>query len=116
MSQEVNSVTNGIFTLQEADEGNVFYFYRNDDGVLGDVGRMPMDFYQEYVVYKMMTAKGKPEVLMNEIYFETSKDGKCIRLTATPVGEVKKQELPEKKKKEKTYNKWLKRIRERILH
>ena len=41
---------------------------------------------------------------------------KAVMRRFTPVEEVKKQELPEKKKKEKTYNKWLKRIRDRILH
>ena len=37
------------FSLTETDKENVLYFYRNDGGMLGDVGRIPMELYQLYL-------------------------------------------------------------------
>ena len=49
MEKVVLAVSRGIFSLTETDKENVLYFYRNDGGMLGDVGRIPMELYQLYL-------------------------------------------------------------------
>lgn len=86
MSSELMALSNGTFTLAESEDPKVFYFYRNDHEVIGEVGRIPMDFYQNYICKKMMDGE-ITEIVMNDICFETSDDGKCIRLTVSGIGE-----------------------------
>ncbi len=94
MSNELKAMTDGTFTFAESEDPNVFYFYRNDGEVIGDVGRTPMDFYQNWICTKMFNGE-ITEVVMNDICFETSVDGKCIRLTVSGIGECKaKQKQP----------------------
>ena len=91
MEKEYNAVSDGTYTLQEGDD-NRLYFYREDGKVLGDVGRIPMDLYQAYVMQKMMTGE-ITDMVANNIKYETSVDGKTIRLTVFGIGE----EDPDKK-------------------
>ena len=94
MSNELKAMTDGTFTFAESEDPNVFYFYRNDGEVIGNVGRMPMDFYQNWICTKMFNGE-ITEMVMNDICFETSDDDKCIRLTVSGIGERKsKQEQP----------------------
>ena len=86
MANEFRAVSDGTFTLQETEKKNQFYFYRNDGGVLADIGRKPMDLYQAYIMKKMMDGE-ITDIVMNNIYSETSDDGKCIRLTISDIGE-----------------------------
>lgn len=82
MSDGLKAITDRTFTLAESEDPNVFYFYRNDREVIGDVGEIPMDFYQEMLCQKMFNGEITEEV-GNKICFETSKDGKRIRLTVS---------------------------------
>jgi len=86
MSTELLAISDGTFTLSETENKNQFYFYRNDGQVLSDVDRKPMDFYQAYIMKKMMNGE-ITEIVMNNIYSEVSDDGKCIRLTICEIGE-----------------------------
>ena len=74
------------FTLSESENKTQFYFYRNDGEVLTDIDREPMDLYNAYIMHKMMNGE-ITDVVMNNIYSETSDDGKCIRLTVCDIGE-----------------------------
>ena len=40
MSNELKAMTDGTFTFSESEDPNVFYFYRNDGEVIGNVGRI----------------------------------------------------------------------------
>ena len=86
MANEFLAVSDGTFTLQETENKNQFYFYRNDGEVLTDIDREPMDLYQAYIIRKMMNGE-ITDIVMNNIYSETSDDGKCIRLTICDIGE-----------------------------
>ena len=86
MANEFRAVSDGTFTLQETENKNQFYFYRNDGEVLADIDREPMDLYQTYIMKKMMDGE-ITDIVMNNIYSETSDDGKCIRLTISDIGE-----------------------------
>ena len=86
MANEFLAVSDGTFTLSETENKNQFYFYRNDGEVLSDIGREPMDLYQAYIMRKMMNGE-ITDMVMNNIYSETSDDGKCIRLTICDIGE-----------------------------
>ena len=86
MAEGYLTLTNGEFSLQESDTPNILYFFRNDGECLGDVGRIPMEFYQEYMARKMME-DGATEYIANNILFQTSDDGKIIRLTVYGFGE-----------------------------
>ena len=86
MANEFITVSDGTFTLQETENKNQFYFYRNDGEVLADIDREPMDLYHAYVFQKMMNGEISGMV-MHKVYSETSEDGKCIRLTICDIGE-----------------------------
>ncbi|MBR2241216.1 MAG: hypothetical protein IJ890_07570 [Clostridia bacterium] len=86
MANEFRAVSDGTFTLQETENKNQFYFYRNDGEVLADIDREPMDLYHAYIMQKMMSGE-ITDVVMNNIYSEISEDGKCIRLIICDIGE-----------------------------
>lgn len=86
MAKELFALSDGTFSLSETEVENRYLFYRNDGGVIGDVGRMPMDFYQKYIVHKMMSGE-ITDIVMKDISFDTSYDGKFIRLTVYEIGE-----------------------------
>lgn len=109
MSKGFNTLSNGEFTFAETDVKNQFYFYRNDGEVLGEVDRLPMDFYQQYIMKKMMDGE-ITEMVMNNILFETSDDGKCIRLTVSDIGETPKAEEKPKTKKSNFFKRIFKKI------
>ena len=90
MSDERLAISNGTFTFVEGEDKNYFYFYRNDGGVLGEVGRIPMDFYQYYICRKMMSGEITGSV-MNNLHFERSEDEKCMRITVCSFGEQKEE-------------------------
>lgn len=87
MSNELKAMTDGTFT--ESEDPNVFYFYRNDREAIGDVGRIPMDFYKTWICTKMFDDE-ITEMVLNNFCFETSDDGKYIRLTISETGKQKK--------------------------
>ena len=80
------AVSNGTFTLQESENKNEFYFYRNDGDVLIDIDREPMNLYHAYIMQKMMNGE-ITDIVMKDIYSEISTDEKCIRLTITDMGD-----------------------------
>ena len=81
MSKEVTVVTNGTYTLEETEVENQFHFFRNDHGVLEEIGTLPIEMYARYMV--QMEREGQInngcEV---ELFFEISEDKKVLRLTA----------------------------------
>ena len=85
MANKFLAVSDGTFTLQESENKNQFYFYRNDGEVLTDVNEELMDLYHAYIFQKMVN--GEINMVMNNIYSEISGDGKCIRLTISNIGE-----------------------------
>ena len=99
MANEFFAVSDGTFTLLETKKKNQFYFYRNDGEVLIGIDNEPMDLYQSYIMNKMASGEITGAV-MNNICFETSNDGKCIRLTVYDIGEepTKGKDLIESKK------------------
>ena len=92
MAQEFLAITDDTYTFTESDDEKVFYFYRNDEEKLGDVGRIPMDFYQAYIARKMMDENILTPIFGN-LRFETSSDEKIMRITV-----VDYKELPEVEK------------------
>lgn len=86
MANEFRTVSDGTFTLSETENKNQFYFYRNDGDVLADIGSEPMNLYHAYIMQKMMNGE-ITDMFINDIYLETSDDGKCIRLTICGIGE-----------------------------
>ena len=86
MANEFITVSDGTFTLQETENKNQFYFYRNDGEVLADIDSEPMDLYHAYIFQKMMSGE-ITSMVMNKIYSERSEDGKYIRLTICDIGE-----------------------------
>ena len=86
MANEFRIISDGTFTLQKSENKNQFYFYRNDGEVLTDIDREPMDLYHAYIMQKMISGE-ITDIVMNNIYSETSADGKCIRLTISNIDE-----------------------------
>lgn len=111
MANEFLAVSDGTFTLSETENKNQFYFYRNDGGVLTDIDREPMDLYQAYIMRKMMNGE-ITDMVMNNIYSETSDDGKCIRLTICDIGEkpTSKSNSTVNEKKPNGFKRLLKKI------
>ncbi len=98
MSNEHMGISDGTYSLVESDDPNIFFFYRNDEGIIGDVGRLPMDFYQNWICTKMM--KGEiAHVVMNNICFQTSIDGRVIRIVTSEMKDDKpeaSENIPQK--------------------
>ena len=80
MTNEHYGITDGTYTLAEGDERNTFYFYRNDEGIIGDVGRLPVEFLETYISIKMMEGEITKTIVTN-FRIQTSVDGKIIRIT-----------------------------------
>lgn len=80
MTNDFFAVSDGTFTLSETENKNQFYFYRNDGGILKDVGSKPQVLYQTYIIHKMMN-DDTIDTVMHNIDYETSNDGRCIKLT-----------------------------------
>lgn len=102
MSKELQAFSDGTFVFAEDENGKQFYFYRKDGGALGDVGRRPMDFYQHYIMTKMMNGE-ITGMVANNLKFEDSADGKCIRITVVDkFGESESEKTEEAKITENT--------------
>lgn len=84
--KELKAFTNGEYVFTKTENDHQFYFYRQDGQELGEVGRIPMDMYQRYICMKMFEGE-TTEMIANSIIFDTSVDGKCIRLTSIPLDE-----------------------------
>lgn len=91
MENEFWGVTDGTFTLQETEKENQFYFFRNDGGILTDVGIEPVDFYHAYIMQKMMNGEIKGAVMGN-IRMEMSEDETCMRLTICDFTEIQEND------------------------
>jgi len=86
MANNFYAISDGTYTLQESDNPNQFYFYRNDGKVLTDIDREPMDLYHAYIMNKMMNGE-ITDMVMNNIYSQMSSDHTTIRLTISDIGE-----------------------------
>ncbi|MDD4406886.1 MAG: hypothetical protein PHF30_02470 [Bacilli bacterium] len=105
--KKLNSFTDGTYIFQETENENQFYFYRADGEVLGEIDSEPMEMYQKYICMKMMEKNVVPEIVANNIRFDTSDDGKCIRLTTFA---ILKKEIVLEQQKEKGIKKLVKSI------
>jgi len=86
MSKELMQISNGTFIMEETEDPNIFYFFRKDEEPLGDVGRLPMDFYQHYMLQKMFSGE-ITSIVMNNLEFLKSTDDKMMRIRVIPIGE-----------------------------
>lgn len=86
MSDEILKISDGTFTLVESENENQFYFYRNDDGVLTDINREPMDLYHALIMHKMLRGE-ITNVVINNMHSEISDDGKTIRLSISNISD-----------------------------
>ena len=87
MTKEFLTISDGTFTLQEGENKNEFYFYRNDGGVLTDIDYQPMDLFHAYIMCKMNDADTDELSMSGRLYIQKSDSGKTIRLTFKEVDE-----------------------------
>lgn len=80
---QIKTITIGKYVFTEIENKNQFYLYRNDGQELGDVGSLPVEMYHYYLL-----ENGEEKSWTNNIMFETSKDGKYIRLTPMSLDEA----------------------------
>lgn len=106
MSDNYNAVTDGTYVLQEGEDKNQFFFFRKDGGEINQDEADPMDLYQAYICRKMMESDN-PQMVMNNLKFETSTDNKCIRIT---VMDFESRDIPEPVKKKN----WIERFKEKL--
>ncbi len=85
-NKKLRAFSNGEYVFSETASANQFQFYREDGQPLGEVGRMPMEMYQQYICTKMFEGT-ITEIVVNNISFERSIDDRCIRLTTFSFGE-----------------------------
>lgn len=72
---QIKTITIGKYVFTKIEE-NQFYLYRNDGEELGDIGTLPIEIYHYYLL-----EKGEDKRWDDNLIFEMSKDGKCIRIT-----------------------------------
>ena len=101
MSKQVTVVTNGTYTFEETEVENQFHFFRNDHGVLENVGTLPIEMFSRYLIHKVREREINEEY-EGELCFELSADGKVLRVTASEqtkpnlhIVEVEECEAPE---------------------
>ena len=99
---DLTSVSDGEFVLQETEKENEFLFFRKDGHELSDIKGEPFYLYQEYVVFKMMHGEING-VNAKTIYTRISKDGKKLNVYICKLGERPKRKS------------FLKRLLEKIL-
>ncbi|NCC70896.1 hypothetical protein EOM09_04910, partial [bacterium] len=77
--REPKAFTDKIHIFSETEDPNQFYFYREDGAVLEEgADRIAMDMYENYNCSKMFSGE-ITGMIMNNIRFDTSEDGKVIR-------------------------------------
>ena len=79
MSKKLTGVTNGEYTLEEIREGEEFWFFRNDNGILRNIGTLPVEMYARYLVQKMNEGE-IDNGYTRELNYELSVDGKVLKL------------------------------------
>ena len=57
MKKEFACIGDGTYILSESENPNIFYFYREDGGLLEDVGDIPMEMHGFYVQHKMFNGE-----------------------------------------------------------
>lgn len=77
------TLTDGTYTLAETEKKDQLVFFRNDHGVLRNIGTSHLELYSKYLIKKSRTGEIQQSVYTNEISFEISEDGKLIRLTVS---------------------------------
>ena len=83
MSKGKIAFTDGTHTFAETGVKNEFYFYRNDQNVLGKMGSNDvMLFFSQYLLKKVEEGEVQ-DVYAGEIDFQLSTDGKCIKMIVT---------------------------------
>ena len=95
--------TDGTFTLEETQNKNHFYFYRNDGEVLENLGRKPLDFYQEYV---KMTNTATNSII-DEVVTAMSADNKVLSLTIYTIETSPNLIYKPKRKKQNILKRWI---------
>ena len=82
MSKELQELTDGRYTLKETGVENQFFFFRNDNEVLENVGtNIIMELFGKYLIEKIQKGEIQQSVYEGKMSFEISNDGKIIRLT-----------------------------------
>ena len=90
----VTGISDGIFTLQESENENEFFFFRNDGQVLEGIDDEPSAFYQAYIMQKMMNGEINGMVMSN-LHWQMSTDGKVIRGTVEDFRTYEEEETSE---------------------
>ena len=108
MSETYNAVTDGTYVLQKGEEENQFFFFRKDGGEINKEEADPMDLYQAYMCRQMFESSN-PQMVMNNLKFETSTDNKCIRVTVMDLANQSMDEVKPVKKKS-----WFEKFKEKF--
>jgi hypothetical protein len=95
--KDLLAFSDGTYVFQESEDENQFFFFRKDGEVIGEIDREPMDMYQNYIVTKMFDGDFFNQIVANNLRFDTSDDGKCIRITSFAIGEKDPLERKENK-------------------
>ncbi len=109
MDNKLLSITDGTYTLSESNVKNQFYFYRNDGNELGKIQHEPMELYQVYIMHKM-TLGEMTDIIMSNVEFEESTDGKCIRMTMSEIHGTSESKMNEQPKKLNFFQRLKKKI------
>lgn len=99
----VNGTTNGIYTLEETSNKNIFWFYRNDGRELTEnIEKELYELYHSYIIQK----KKKDDMKNKEILLDITDDKKAMRLI------IKEKKNPDN---EQPKNDFLKQLFHKIL-
>lgn len=88
MEKELKAFTDGTYVFQETETEGQFLFYRQDEGILENIDREPMDMYQNYICQQMISGELDCAVFSN-VYTKMSEDNKVILIST----EMEKMEI-----------------------
>ena len=112
VEHEFLTISDGTYTFTESKDEKAFYLYRNDGEKLDDLGNIPVEFYQAYIVHKMMNGDISGTVYGN-LHYETSCDEKYMRISISDYKEL--PEIEENSNNNTKQPKFLKRMFHKVF-
>lgn len=100
MGKKLKAYTDGTYIFQETDEEGKFLFYRQDGGILSDIGLRPIDMYEHYMFEKMFN-EGRNISVSGQIHTMVSDDETHLLLIATAIVKEQENELAQGENKTK---------------
>lgn len=94
MKNDTVSISNKTYTLKETENEDQLCFFRNDGGILHNIGQKPIEFYYVYLVKKLLNKQISNNIEC-KVSFELTGNNKYAIVNVEP---IEKKPIIEKRK------------------